>query len=97
MVYLLLEEQYDETTNRYRPGWDDKRLAQESGASVNIVVQVREESFGPLGEPAEIADFKQDFAKVKADLEAMKATMEQTVETIEQRFERICVKNGWVV
>jgi hypothetical protein len=51
-----LEDAYEDTTKRYRPGWDDARIARETGAAFENVRKIREELFGPIRPPTEIED-----------------------------------------
>lgn len=54
LVMQALEDYYDEAKSTYREGWTDKKVASEIGVSEASVASVREEFFGPLGEPSEL-------------------------------------------
>lgn len=95
MVFLLLEEQYDENKKCYRPGWDDKKIATESGAHVKVVEDTRVEFFGPLGEPAELTALRNEFAAHRQDAEAKIKAINDSISSMQSRFTRLCVKNGW--
>lgn len=95
MVFLLLEEQYDESKKCYRPGWDDKKIATESGAHVKVVEDTRVEFFGPLGEPAELTALRNEFAAHRQDAEAKIRAINESIASMQSRFTRLCVKNGW--
>lgn len=49
-----LEEAYDEDAKRYRDGFSDQTIADETGASVQYVAKCREDYFGPLSMPSEL-------------------------------------------
>lgn len=49
-----LEEAYDESARRYRDGFSDQSIADETGASVQYVAKCREDYFGPLAMPSEL-------------------------------------------
>jgi hypothetical protein len=51
MVFSLLEEHFDDDGYRFDDGWSDDRIAEETGLSVDYVVDTREEAFGPLVDP----------------------------------------------
>ena len=67
MIYMALEDYYDESQKRYKAGWSDQRIADETGASVQFVASIREDDFGPSGEPPEIAEFRERLAKFEED------------------------------
>ncbi|MFG1370717.1 hypothetical protein V5F32_00910 [Xanthobacter oligotrophicus] len=48
VCYLLIEEHYDRARKAYRAGWDDERIAKETGLALPVVQERRERDFGPL-------------------------------------------------
>lgn len=48
VCYLLIEEHYDRARKAYRAGWDDERIAKETGLALGVVQERRERDFGPL-------------------------------------------------
>ncbi|MFG1376137.1 hypothetical protein [Xanthobacter autotrophicus] len=48
VCYLLIEEHYDRARKAYRAGWDDDRIARETGLALPVVQERRERDFGPL-------------------------------------------------
>lgn len=95
MVYLMLEENYDDVQKRYRAGWNDSKISTETGAHINLVLSVREESFGPLGEPQEFSDLRAMLDAQKQDAEAKIADIKRGLQALETRFNAVCMKNGW--
>lgn len=47
-LYVVLEDAYDRERKAYKTGWDDARVAQETGLSPAEVSARRERDFGPL-------------------------------------------------
>lgn len=58
-VSRLLDEHFDKSRSAYREGWDDLRVASESGAPFKSVVSVRTQLYGKLigpGKPDKYSD-----------------------------------------
>jgi hypothetical protein len=72
-----LEESYDEASKRYKKGFSDLSIAEETGAAPQFVAKTREDYFGPLGTPPEIDAIRGDLA----------ANLRATVE-LEKEFNR---------
>lgn len=47
-LYLILSDAYDRTKKTFKLGWDDERVARETGLAVSVVEERRERDFGPL-------------------------------------------------
>lgn len=47
-LYVLLEDKYDRARKAYAPGYDDARVAEETGLALAVVQERRERDFGPL-------------------------------------------------
>lgn len=52
MLYTLLEDHYDEDRSAYTDDWTDAKIAEQVGLSTAHVAEIREASFGPIGDPA---------------------------------------------
>lgn len=50
-LYLILSDAYDRAKRSFKPGWDDERVARETGLAVAVVEERRERDFGPLIPP----------------------------------------------
>lgn len=68
LIYMALEDYYDEAARRYREGHSDESIAKETGASLAVVRSIREADFGPLGPPSE-------FAALQAEVESLRARL----------------------
>ena len=71
MVYMALEDYYDEAKKAYKPGYSDKKISEETGASEAIVAQIRQQDFGPLGPPSEFAEIYASVTELKARLDKL--------------------------
>lgn len=97
LVMQCLEDYYDEQSKRYRPGRSDKGIAEETGASEASVKKTREEYFGPLGEPEELAELRSMMDKFQKDISGYVQLMNDGLGVIQRKMQRICEKNGWPV
>jgi len=95
MVFMALEDYYDEGAKRYKPGYTDAKIAETTGAAVAYVVKIRSEYFGGLAEPTEVADLKAQLAIARADIAATGDALVKRLETIDARLSRICTAQGW--
>lgn len=95
LVFQALEDYYDETKKSYRPGYSDGTLAKETGAAPDFVRKIREEFFGPLGEPSELTELRTEVEALRnRTLEAF-AELERSHATIRNRLAQVCKANGW--
>jgi len=84
LIYFALEDYYDDVAKRYKDGRSDKSVAAEIGVAEAFVKKIREEDFGPLSEPDEVA-------KLRADLSALSSE----IGKLTTKLNDLCVKNGW--
>jgi hypothetical protein len=95
-----LDEGYDITNERYKSGWSDKKIADECGIGEAAVAKLREELYGPLGEPAELVALRSELAALDKKGDAIAADLLELgkeAKTLKGRFETLCRKNGWPV
>ena len=71
MVYMALEDYYDEGKKAYKPGYSDKTIAKDTGASEAVVAAIREQDFGPVGPPNEIAEILEAVKALTARLDKL--------------------------
>lgn len=64
MIYMALEDYYDEQKKCYKNGKSDKAIAAEVGASEAFVRQIRETDFGPIQPMVSV----EDMAKIMSDM-----------------------------
>ncbi len=92
-----LEDYYDEAKKCYRPEWNDKRIAEETGASEAHVRETREKYFGPLTitRPAEFDALVAHVAQARADADARHVAEIAKVDALADRLRQMSVRNGW--
>lgn len=107
LVYMALEDYYDDGKKAYKPGWTDDRIAKEVGCAEAFVARIREDDFGPVGVPPELEAFRKEVeaaaaveeeARVRAEIAAKLAgDAKEGVRALEARLNAMAVKNGWRV
>ncbi len=109
MIYMALEDYYDDAKHCYKQGQSDAKIADDHGVSVEFVRKIREEDFGPLAEPAEITEFRQSVRKldqrldtltreeanVREGFDAAVASLRSDIADINSDLMRLTRKNGW--
>lgn len=100
---------YNEEAKRYDQSYSDAKVAEETGAALAYVKQVREDFFGPLAVPVEFADLtanhealveaiattRRDMATVRTNGEATIAKLERDAAAIGTKIDALARKNGW--
>lgn len=106
LVYMALEDYYDEGKKAYKPGHTDASIAQECGVAEQLVKTIREESYGPLAVPGEAAalhqlllactqTFTETVERAKREV-AEAATLYGTqLKDVQADFDRLARKNNW--
>lgn len=84
LVIVALEDYFDEAARRYRDGRTDEAVAKELDLAPGFVAMVREEFYGKLAEPDEIADLRERIASVTT-----------LCTELHKRLDALIVKNGW--
>lgn len=100
LIYLALEDAYDEVAKRYKTGYSDASIAAEVGMAEALVKTIREESYGPLGEPPELTTLRGELTRAMGTLGQVRAAANACgteVERIRLRMESICSKHGWAM
>lgn len=95
LVYMALEEYYDEARKNYRPGRSDASIAKECGVSETLVRTIREESYGPLATPSELAAVLAQVEEFKRQAAAQYEAHKETALELEKKIDEIVRKNGW--
>lgn len=64
-MFSLLAQHFTPDDGRYAKGWSDKKIADETGVSVEMVAAVRSEAFGELKEPSEISALRSEITALE--------------------------------
>lgn len=106
LVYMALEEYYDEIKRAYKPPNSDASIAKECNVSEQLVANIREESYGPLAEPNEVKALRdlllaasqtltETTERCVREVRAAASTYGKTLEDVDRRFTNLARKNGW--
>lgn len=82
---------YDLASGRYKDGYSDQRIAEETGVAVAWVKSRREEEFGPLKEPEEIRELREELAA----LDFQQNNLLARFKDINARLDAFCKANGF--
>lgn len=82
----LIELSFDIGKGCYKEGYSDARIASETGATLAWVKRRREEEFGPLKQPDEIVQFREEIEAVARQLAGLS-----------NKLATLTAKNGWSV
>jgi hypothetical protein len=76
-VFALLEDHFDPVEGMYKNAYSDKKVAAETGISVDAVKKYRVDGFGKLKAPSELVTLRQQideletlFLKTEAEMKA---------------------------
>lgn len=97
-----LSEAFDPDKGKYSAGVSDATIAKETALSEAAVAALREEFFGPIKEPAEIAAWRSEVASIREDVDKMKNDAGDACTAILTRLGALDAlitstiqKNGW--
>jgi hypothetical protein len=103
-VLQWLDEAYDVARSAYRTGITDATIATETGAAPALVKQMREENYGPLLVPTEIAELVEELAAIRREaseardgLDVKLSGLNGRAMAAEQKLARLAQKNGWTL
>jgi hypothetical protein len=82
----LLSEYFDEEAGAFRDGWSDDAIAKEVGLSESAVAEWREDSFGPLRVPPEMARLEAEMLKVQKKVQTDLDEVRELVSGISREF-----------
>lgn len=100
---------YDEDKKAYSSGYTDQKIADETGAAVEYVRKTRDDYFGPLAEPGELAairkelselfkeagDFATSVVQMHNEKQREMDSLTTAIKGLETRLNTIAVRNGW--
>lgn len=94
MLTLAFKLAQDGKSGTYQDGYSDAKIAKETGLAEKAVADLREDFFGPLGEPAELGEFRDALRKCRDEIAAGAEAARQAVRTLELRLDRMVDKLG---
>lgn len=99
---LLLDEVFDVAKGCFKGGESDESVAKTVGLATEAVVKIREDMFGPLKTPPELAGFIEELNAMKVvvnDLNREQAgkivAIEDKMDAMRKRIENFCKMRGW--
>lgn len=102
LATMLIEEKFDVGGGFYRDGYTDKKVADETGVAEHFVTKRREEDFGPMKEPPEIARARNELDALTKRVKELETHCAKVVEGMvsdiaahRQRLANLILKNGW--
>lgn len=87
----------DGKSGTYQDSYSDIRIAKETGLSEATVKELREEFYGPLGEPNEVGIVRAELAHARRIFAEKMAECEKEILRVERKFEMLCQRNGWPI
>ena len=96
-VMQWLDEAFNVEKGTFQAGVSDATIAKETGVAEAKVKALREEFYGPLGEPDEMRELKEALAAANKALGVAREAWAVEAARIGRRFEVLCIKMGWPV
>ena len=94
-MHRLLTEYFDTEEGVFSEGWNDDRIAKESGMSASHVTEVRSLAYGELKEPDELVELKRDIKALNDLITETLVTAQKEVNALNKRAEDIRTKLGF--
>ena len=94
-MHRLLAEHFDADDGVYSEGWNDDRVAKESGMSASHVTEVRNLAYGELKEPDELIELKKGIAALNALISETLISAQKEVNALNKRVDEIRTKLGF--
>lgn len=101
-VMTWLDQSFNVDKGRYDEGVSDASIAKETGMAEQAVATLREEFYGPLREPVEVANFRKRLTDVETAVDNIEAQAKDTFSAIREQVAKlaselaaIVKRNGW--
>lgn len=85
-VFRLLTDHFDTDAGAYATGWDDAKVAKDTGIATSAVVAYREAGFGPLKEPPELKAIADEIGALESIMAETFATFTADIAAIKDRL-----------
>lgn len=89
MVYMALEDYYDDARKGYKPGHSDASIAKELDVAEAFVAKIREEDFGPISEPSELAALRKELLDARMVAVDLNTTFAVDSERLRKEIEKV--------
>lgn len=93
-MHQLLSTYFDVDEGTFSPGWNDERIAKESGLSLAHVTDVRNIAYAELKEPEEVTKLKSDIQTLNDLIVESLANAQKEVNALNARVAEITKKLG---
>lgn len=93
-MHQLLNLHFDIDEGRFSDGWDDERIAKDSGLSPTHVAEVRVVAYGELKEPGEITALRNDIKALNELITETLIAAQKEVNALNNRVTDITKKLG---
>lgn len=87
-LYLILSDRYDKARKAYVAGWDDARVARETGLALPVVQERREHDFGPLVVGPTLGDIRGELHKLHGEIGEVRIALRTSIELLLRVVER---------
>lgn len=94
-MHQLLSTYFDADEGTFSPGWNDERVAKESGMSLAHVTDVREIAYGTLKEPEEVTQLKSDIKALNDLITESLVNAQKEVYALNARVTELTKKLGF--
>lgn len=88
-MFRLLSDRFDPDAGRYEAGWDDKKIAAETGLSPDVVAEFRKAGFGEMKEAPELASIRKDVNALEQLAREQNASIMQEVAALRTRLSKV--------
>lgn len=93
-MHQLLSTYFDADEGTFSPGWNDERIAKESGLSLAHVTDVRNIAYAELKEPEEVTQLKNDIKALNDLIVESLANAQKEVTALNARVTELTKKLG---
>lgn len=93
-MHQLLTTYFDGDAGLYSDGWNDERIAKESGIAITHVTEVRGIAYGDIKEPEEITLLRNDIRSLHELINETLITAQKEVNALNNRVAEITKKLG---
>ena len=94
-MHRFLTEYFDAEEGVFVEGWDDDRIAKESGMSASHVTEVRNLAYGELKEPDELIELKKDIKALNDLITETLISAQKELNALNKRADEIRAKFGF--